>query len=73
MKFELKKIEDDRKFTVEDLFPDDSKYERKTYYLDENGNRTTPENAKKAIIAYYDENGRVVKEERANIEAPKTK
>ena len=74
MKYEMKKIETDKKLTVKDLFPDDNHLRRDTIYLNREGEITTSrEEAVKGITIYYDENNRVVKEERFNIEITKTK
>ncbi len=54
--------EDETKLTVQDLFPQQSSASCEIYYLDENGNLTTQENAVKGITRELDKEGNLVRE-----------
>ena len=73
MKVEIKKIEDEKKLTVEDLFPKIENLRPEITFFDENGNPTTFENAKTSITRLYDANGNLIREVRGEVEKSKTK
>ena len=75
MKYEVREVEDEKKLTVDDLFPklDNNLKAVETFY-DADGNKTDSiENAVRSVTRFYDENGKLVREDRGVITRPKAK
>lgn len=74
MKYEIKIVEDEKKLTVEDLFPKTDNLKAEEVFFDADGNKVDSiEKAVTSVTRLYDESGRIVQEIRNNIEKVKTK